>query len=44
MKDVFRLGNNVVWLTPSGTALVVDPNNGQEQMGAAAIAALFVKK
>jgi Ca-activated chloride channel family protein len=44
MKDVFRLGNFVVWISPSGTALVIDQNNGKEKMDDAEIAALFVKK
>jgi Ca-activated chloride channel family protein len=44
MKEVFRLGNYVVWITPSGTALVVDQNNGKEKMEEAEIAALFAKK
>ena len=30
IKDVYRLGNHVVWITPSGTALVIDQNNGKE--------------
>ena len=44
MKDVFRLGNFVVWITPSGTALVIDQNTGKEKMDDAEIAALFAKK
>jgi Ca-activated chloride channel homolog len=44
MKEVFRLGNFVVWITPSGTALVIDQNNGKEKMEEAEIAALFAKK
>jgi Ca-activated chloride channel family protein len=44
MKDVYRLGNNVVWITPSGTALVLDQNAGKEKMDDSEIAALFVKK
>jgi Ca-activated chloride channel family protein len=44
MKDVFRLGNHVVWVTPSGVALVIDPNDGKEQMTDADIDALFKKK
>src|SRR5262249_38858889 len=31
MKDVYRLGNFVVWITPSGTALVVDANDGKDK-------------
>src|SRR5262249_57149087 len=32
MRTVFQLGNHVVWVSPSRTALVVDANNGVEQM------------
>ena len=42
MRDVFRLGNYIVWVAPSGTALVVDRNNGQEEMADADIDRLFV--
>jgi Ca-activated chloride channel family protein len=44
MKDVYRLGNHVVWITPSGTALVIDQAQGSETMDDADIKALFVKK
>jgi Ca-activated chloride channel family protein len=44
IKDVYRLGNFVVWITPSGTALVIDQNDGKEKMDDADIKALFVKK
>jgi Ca-activated chloride channel family protein len=44
MKDVFRLGNFVVWISPSGTALVIDQNQGKEKLDDAEIAALFAKK
>ncbi len=44
MKDVFRLGNFVVWITPSGTALVIDQNDGKEKLDDAEIATLFAKK
>jgi Ca-activated chloride channel family protein len=44
MKDVFRLGNYVVWISPSGTALVVDQNDGKEKLEDAEIASLFAKK
>jgi Ca-activated chloride channel family protein len=44
MKDVYRLGNHVVWIAPSGTALILDQANGQESLTDAAIEALFVKK
>ncbi|MDY3559557.1 VIT and VWA domain-containing protein [Gemmata sp. JC673] len=44
MKDVFRLGNHLVWVTPSGTALVVDLSEGQEKIEDNEIDALFVRK
>lgn len=44
MKDVYRLGNHVVWITPSGTALVIDANDGKEKLEDTEIATLFVKK
>src|SRR5204863_386642 len=28
-KDVFRLGNQLVWVTPGGKALVIDPKEGK---------------
>ena len=44
VKDVYRLGNHVVWVTPSGTALVVDTEDGKDKLDDAEIDALFVKK
>lgn len=44
MKDVYRLGNHVVWVAPSGTALVIDATEGTEQMADTDIDALFAKK
>lgn len=44
MKDVYRLGNHVVWISPSGTALVIDANDGKEKLEDAEITALFAKK
>ena len=44
LREVFRLGNCLVWVTPSGTALVIDPSKGQEKLSDASIAALFTKK
>jgi len=29
VKDVYRLGNHIVWVTPSGTALVIDSHDGK---------------
>jgi Ca-activated chloride channel family protein len=44
MRDVFRLGNYLVWVTPSDTALVVDTTTGAEEMSDEAIEALFSRK
>lgn len=44
LKEVFRLGTAVVWVTPGGTALVIDPNGGQETISDAEIDALFGRK
>ena len=44
MKDVYRLGNHVVWIAPSGTALVIDANDGKEKLDDAEITSLFAKK
>jgi Ca-activated chloride channel family protein len=43
MKDVLRLGNRVVWVTPSGTALVIDAD-GKETLSDEEIDKLFVAK
>ena len=43
MKDVFRLGNRVVWVAPNGTALIIDAD-GKETMSDNEIDKLFVKK
>jgi Ca-activated chloride channel family protein len=44
MKDVFQLGGRVVWVTPSGAALVIDPTNGKEELSDAEIGKLFAAK
>jgi Ca-activated chloride channel family protein len=44
VRDVFRLGNYVVWIAPSGTALVIDTEDGSEQMSDADIDRLFTVK
>lgn len=41
IKDVYRLGNQLVWVAPSNTALVVDINEGKEKLEDAEIDALF---
>jgi Ca-activated chloride channel family protein len=44
VKEVFRLGNHLVWVTPSGTALVIDTNDGQKKLSDKEIAKLFVAR
>ena len=44
VKDVFRLGNYVVWVTPSGTALVIDTRDGKDKLDDAVIDGLFKAK
>jgi Ca-activated chloride channel family protein len=44
VKDVYRLGNRVVWVTPAGTALVIDTAEGKETIPDAEIDRLFVAK
>jgi Ca-activated chloride channel family protein len=44
LKDVFRLGNHLVWVTPSGTALVVDAKNGKDKLADEEIDKLFAAK
>jgi Ca-activated chloride channel family protein len=44
MRNVYRLGNHLVFVTPNRTALVIDANNGEETMSDAAINALFEAK
>jgi Ca-activated chloride channel homolog len=41
MRNVFRLGNHLVWVTPSNTALIIDLNDGREEMSDADIDRLF---
>jgi Ca-activated chloride channel family protein len=44
VKDVFKLGNHLVWVTPNGTALVVDTNDGKDKLSDAEIDQLFIAK
>jgi Ca-activated chloride channel family protein len=41
IKDVYTLGNYVIWVTPSGKALIIDANNGAETLPVADIDRLF---
>jgi Ca-activated chloride channel family protein len=42
VKEVFQLGNRLVWVTPSNVALVIDIKNGKEQMTDAEIDQMFI--
>jgi hypothetical protein len=44
LKDVFGLGNHLVWVTPSGTALVVDTKDGKCELSDKDIDQLFAVK
>ena len=44
MKDVFRLGNHVVWIAPNGTGLVIDTTDGKEKLSDREINVLFASK
>jgi Ca-activated chloride channel family protein len=44
LREVFQLGQRVIWVTPSGTALVIDPNEGVEELDDARIHVLFTKR
>jgi Ca-activated chloride channel family protein len=44
MREVFQLGNRIVWVTPSQAALVIDTADGQEKMTDEQIDRLFVAK
>jgi Ca-activated chloride channel homolog len=44
VKNVLQISNHLVWVTPSGAALVIDCNAGQEEMADADIDRLFVAK
>ncbi|MFO0876921.1 MAG: VIT domain-containing protein [Gemmataceae bacterium] len=41
LKRVYGLGNYIVWVTPSGKALVIDAGHGKEKLSDAEIAGLF---
>ena len=44
LKEVFKLGNQLVWVTPNRSALVIDTNDGKEKLNDAEIDRLFVAK
>jgi Ca-activated chloride channel family protein len=41
VKEVFQLGNRLLWVAPNGTALVIDTREGKEQLADAEIDKLF---
>ena len=43
-KEVFLLGNRLVWMTPGGTALVIDTKAGKDKLDAKEIGRLFALK
>ena len=44
LKEVFRMGNHLVWVTPSGTALLLDTCDGKETLTDDEIASLFTAR
>jgi len=42
VKDVFQLGNHLVWVTPSGTVLIIDTTDGKDKLSDQEIDKLFV--
>jgi len=44
MKEVFKLGNYLMYVTPSGTTLMVDTADGKDKLTDEEIAKLFAKK
>jgi Ca-activated chloride channel family protein len=44
VKEVLQLGNRLIWVTPSGTVLMIDAASGKEDMTDSEIDRLFVVK
>ncbi|MFP6669740.1 MAG: VIT and VWA domain-containing protein [Pirellulales bacterium] len=44
MKEVFGLGNHVVWIAPNGKGLIIDTTDGKEKISDREIASLFAAK
>jgi Ca-activated chloride channel homolog len=44
LKDVFKLGNHLVWVAPNGTALVIDTSAGKDKLSDAEVERLFVAR
>ena len=43
MKEVFKLGNYLVWVTPNKSALIIDAGDGKDKLDDSEIDALFVE-
>ena len=41
MKEVYKLGSHWLWITPSGTALIVDTKAGRESLADDEVVKLF---
>jgi len=44
IKEVYQLGNHLVWVAPNGTTLVIDSNDGKEKLSDEEIDKLFIVK
>src|SRR5262249_34830483 len=44
LKELFQLGTRLVWVAPSGTVLIVDPERGQEKVIDEQVDKLFARK
>jgi Ca-activated chloride channel family protein len=44
VREVFQLGNHLVWVTPSGTNLVIDTAEGKEKLTDEEIDQLFAAR
>lgn len=44
LREVFRLGNHLVWVAPSGAALVIDTGTGKDKLSDDEVSQLFVAK
>jgi Ca-activated chloride channel family protein len=44
LREVFRLGNHLVWVAPNGAALVIDSGAGKDKLSEDEIAKLFAAK
>ena len=43
VRDVYKLGNHLVWITPNGTGLVIDTTDGKDELSDQEIDLLFTK-